>query len=590
VKAVRRLRAPAGDYRPAGADDRPDRPAQLAAMRAAYRYEMWHGIPVTPALTPDDMPERDWRQRMLLQQVRLRRNVNRLVRRGRWTFANQLPELSTVELLQTLHGRDFVEIMDYFVPELGPVLPDGRAKTLDDFRTVFASLPLPGNHDTFESDESFARGFVAGPDPTRLTRLSAVPAKFPIAQEHLVTVPALASDDLVHALAEGRVFWVDYQAMAGLGNGIHPRGPKFIYAPMIAFCVGRDGGLHPFAIQCGQEPAGREIYTPADGYSWKIAKNCVLVAHNTFHEVVTHLGLTHLLTEAVMVATVRNLAATHPVSGLLRTHFEGTALINHLALSVLVQPGRAVDQLIGADLGGAYELLGRERLGQSFRGNYLPNRLDRASTGDPRTLPDYPYRDDGLPLWAAIAEWAGDLVGAYYGSDADVRADPELQAWAAEIAAPDGGKVRDFGSTPGQIADRVDLAEILTMIIWTAGPQHAAVNFPQLPDMSFLPANPLAGFAAEPTGRDHTEGDWLATFPPIDAALTQLNISTMLGAMRYTTLGEYRGDFTGTAAAPALATFQRRLRTLDRTLTDRNSGRVDYPYLLPSRVPQSTNI
>ena len=43
----------------------------------------------------------------------------------------------------------------------------------------------------------------------------------------------------------------------------------------------------------------------------------------------------------------------------------------------------------------------------------------------------------------------------------------------------DGGAIRDFGAGAGTIADRTDLAEILTMVIWTAGPQHAAVNFTQ---------------------------------------------------------------------------------------------------------------
>ncbi len=60
-------------------------------------------------------------------------------------------------------------------------------------------------------------------------------------------------------------------------------------SPMVAFAVPRQGGaLVPFAIQCGQEPAEREIYTPVDGYSWKLAKNCVLAAHNTYHGVLTH--------------------------------------------------------------------------------------------------------------------------------------------------------------------------------------------------------------------------------------------------------------------------------------------------------------
>ena len=74
-----------------------------------------------------------------------------------------------------------------------------------------------------------------------------------------------------------------------------------------------------------------------------------------------------------------------------------------------------------------------------------------------------------------------------------------------------------------EIADRNDLAEILTMVIWTAGPQHAAVNFTQLEHLSYLPANPLAGFTDEPRGRDHTLDDWLANLPPLDVAVQRLS-------------------------------------------------------------------
>ena len=147
---------------------------------------------------------------------------------------------------------------------------------------------------------------VAGPDPTRLTRLDAVPGKFPLTSEHLQSVPELAHETLESAIAAGRVYWVDHAPMSVWDNGRHPQAPKYMYSPMAAFAVPRDGGaIRPFAIQCGQDPAGREIYTPADGYSWKLAKNCVLVAHNTYHGEITHLGLTHLVSEAVLLAAVR---------------------------------------------------------------------------------------------------------------------------------------------------------------------------------------------------------------------------------------------------------------------------------------------
>ncbi len=46
------------------------------------------------------------------------------------------------------------------------------------------------------------------------------------------------------------------------------------------------------------------------------------------HEVVSHLGNTHVVMEAPMVALHRQLPKAHPVHALLAPHFEGTALIN----------------------------------------------------------------------------------------------------------------------------------------------------------------------------------------------------------------------------------------------------------------------
>ena len=155
----------------------------------------------------------------------------------------------------------------------------------------------------------------------------------------------------------------------------------------------------------------------------------------------------------------------------------------------------------------------------------------------------------------------------------------------------DGGAVRDFGLTPGEINDRTDLAEILTMVIWTAGPQHAAVNFTQLEHLSYLPANPLAGFTDEPRGHDHTLNDWLANLPPLDVAVQQLCLFNFLGSVRSTTLGDYEDDFKNTPVADGLRGFRLDLSAAEDEVTRRNRRRPHaYEYLRPSLIPNSTNI
>ena len=572
-------------------DPRGERTEQLAAVKAAHTYNMEYGFPVSTG--PDENgPSKPWRLKAVEEQELIRANLVAMRHHGRWNFVNDLQPLAPRRLATMVRNNDVGGLLDYFMPVPGGIKDRDRTSTLQAFRDIFEIIRPPDVVDRSESDEYFAEMMVAGPDPTRLTRLDAVPEKFPITTEHLQSVPELAHETLESALAAGRVYWVDHAPMSALDNGQHPQAPKYMYSPMVAFAVPRGGGpVRAFAIQCGQDPAGREIYTPADGYSWKLAKNCVLVAHNTYHGEVTHLGRTHLISEAVLLAAVRNLASVHPVAVLLRRHFEGTASINKLAVELLIQPGRAVEYLIGSDLKSTYPWIADHRKNFSFTGNYLPAKLERSGTDGVAVLPYYPYRDDGLLVWTAIRRWADVFVDGYYRSDADVRGDHELQAWAAEVASPDGGAVRDFGLTPGEINDRTDLAEILTMVIWTAGPQHAAVNFTQLEHLSYLPANPLAGFTDEPRGRDHTLDDWLANLPPLDVAVQQLCLFNFLGSVRSTTLGDYEDDFKNTPVADGLRGFRLDLSAAEDEVTRRNRRRPHaYEYLRPSLIPNSTNI
>jgi arachidonate 15-lipoxygenase len=573
-------------------DPRPERAEQLKIVRDNYSYNMKYGFAVTASEENDNGTNAAWRLKVLATQEKIRLNLLAMKRRGQWNFVNPLHPVAPAKLLSLIRKNDIDGLVDFFMPIPGGEKKRDRLASLDEYRSVFALTEPPPATDRFQTDEYFADMMVAGPDPTRLSRLETVPAKFPITTSHLATVPELAGEDLSAALAAGRVYWVDYKDMAGLTNGHHPFVPKYIYSPIAAFAAPRGGGaLRPFAIQCGQDPASREIYTPTNGYSWKIAKNCVLAAYNTRHEVLAHLGFTHLISEAVLLAAVRNLASTHPISALLRRHFEGTQSINKLAVELLIQPGRAVDYLIGAELKSAWAWLAEQRAKFSFRGNYLPNKLAAARTDGVASLSHYPYRDDGLMVWNALREWVSGFTDAFYTSDAEVRADHELQLWAAEVASQSGGGVNDFGMTPGHVDNRQDLIDILTMVIWTAGPEHAVVNFAQKDHQAFLPANPLAGYTEEPRGLAHTEADWLAHLPPLDVAVQQFCIMTFLGSVRHTVLGDYGKDFRETPADSAHRKFRSDLSLIEKEIVQRNRRRLHpYEYLQPSLIPNSTNV
>ena len=78
------------------------------------------------------------------------------------------------------------------------------------------------------------------------------------------------------------------------------------------------------------------------------------------------------------------------------------------------------------------------------------------------------------------------------------------------------------------------LIDAITLIIFTASAQHAAVNFPQGAMMSYAPAVPLAGYQPGSILQDKvTEQDYLNLLPPLEQAQDQLNLVYILGSIYY---------------------------------------------------------
>ncbi len=207
---------------------------------------------------------------------------------------------------------------------------------------------------------------------------------------------------------------------------------------------------------------------------------------------------------------------------------------------------------------------------------------------------DYPYRDDARELWGAIARWVTAYVGLYYLTDQDVQGDQALQAWAAELVSQDGGRVLGFGDEgDGRIQTVAYLTRALTMILFTASAQHAAVNFPQADLMSYAPATPPAAYRAAPlSAEDSALNDFLDYLPPLEIAVLQMDFLHMLGGVYYTRLGQYAPKaFRDERVAPLLERFQKELQGIEALISERNRDRLGpYPFLLPSRIPQSINI
>ena len=474
--------------------------------------------------------------------------------------------------------------------------PTGHATSLKDYEKLFPVIALPTIANAFQDDEVFAYMRVAGYNPVMIERVTSLSDRFPVKDEQYQAV--MGSDDsLAAAGQEGRLYLADYGILDGAINGTYPHEQKYIYAPLALFALpkGSDPArlLRPVAIQCGQTPGSDyPIITPNSGkYAWLFAKTVVQIADANVHEAVTHLARTHLFVGTFVMATHRQLPVSHPLSLLLRPHFEGTLAINDAAQRVLIAPGGGVDRLLSSTIDNSRVLAVRGLQSYGFNSAMLLKQFKQRGVDDPNLLPVYPYRDDALLVWDAIHQWVSDYLNLYYATDEDVQKDAALQAWAAEAQAYDGGRVSDFGEDGG-IQTRDYLVDAATLIIFTASAQHAAVNFPQKDLMGYAAAFPLAGYLPASTLRGEiSEQDYLNLLPPLDQAQRQFNLLSLLGSIYYNKLGEYPKEyFTDPQVKPLLQAFQSNLQTVEATINQRNLNRPAYEYLLPSKIPQSINI
>ncbi|MDP9895183.1 arachidonate 15-lipoxygenase [Variovorax boronicumulans] len=490
----------------------------------------------------------------------------------------------------------------------GPLGALNGPKTLAQYDALFVTIEKPSTSQILHDNDLFAAMRVAGPNPTLLQRATSLPAKFPLGNAQYQQVMG-ANDSLADAAAAGRLYLLDYEGlgdMAPVGPVAKPlTGTGYVYAPIALFARPKNGrSLVPVAIQCGQDPVRNPIFLRADDttnaeayWTWQSAKTAVQVADFNYHEMFVHLGRTHLMSEAFAMATQRQFATAHPLSRLLSPHLEGAMFINEFATLIIMAPLTTGDVILTAPIETLQHECGRDRLAYDFHDRMmLPNDLRTRGVDDATALPDYPYRDDALLVWNAIAQWVADYVAVYYPSDSDVTGDYELKAWATELATT--GKVKGFRA----IATRAQLVDVLTAIIFNTSAQHAAVNFPQYSVMTYAPFSAGAGGTPAPTtSAGQNEASWSQMLPSRIAAQEQILLFHILGGVYYRPLGEYKDNtfphlpvlLDPAVAGPGgpLERFRTALAGIENTIRQRNTTRArPYEHLLPSRIPSSTNI
>jgi arachidonate 15-lipoxygenase len=466
---------------------------------------------------------------------------------------------------------------------------------LQDYEDFFPVLPKPGVIKTYETDDSFAEQRLCGVNPMVLRRITEMPSNFAFTIQQLQDKFG-ASLNLQSKLAKGNLYLADYSKLSFVQGGNYERGKKYLPSPLAFFCwrssgFSDRGELAPVAIQLKPEN-GKDspIITPFDNpLLWFYAKLCVQIADANHHEMSSHLCRTHLVMEPFAIVTARQLAYNHPLGILLRPHFQFMLANNNLAHNRLINRGGYVDDLLAGTLQESLQISKNAYEEWSLDQFALPTELKNRGMDDVASLPHYPYRDDGMLVWNAIKKFVSKYLHLYYKTPDDITKDSELQAWAAELVSNEGGRVKGM---PGTIKSVDELVDIATTIIFTCGPQHAAVNYPQYEYMAFIPNMPLAAYQPITEEGELPDRKSLLSFlPPPKRTAEQLSIIYILSAYRYDRLGYYEQPFEDAEALALVLAFQQELNEVDRKIELNNKSRlVEYNYLKPRLIPNSISI
>lgn len=522
-----------------------------------------------------------------------------------------------------------------------------KAKSIDDYTKLYNGLPtptsltieraawMPAEGKPCEQDWFFGFMQIAGYNTTQLrgvvvdapaagsatVALADLVAKMPVTDAILQSVCGDRGATLAQAARDGRLYVIDYAALDGAKTEVLHGDQRYITAPIAVFYWNPkpppgfppQGAMQPVAIQLAQkfDAETAPIFTPNDCaggndanlLKWRIAKYTMNVCGAIQHEAVAHLGATHLIVEPMIVAAHRQLAEGHPLLKLLIPHFRFTININDDAIHSLIVPGGVVACNVGIAIESSLQLVTNEHRAWRWDDN-LPDRLFALRGVD--RLPSFPFRDDTLLLWNAIKEFVGNYLRVYYRNDDDVRGDYELQGFIHELTDPrycgfkglGGLKATGDAKQPWRIDSLDYLIEMVSLILYTAGPQHASVNYAQYPYMAFVPSVGGSLYKASPT-RSTTvasEEDLVAWFPPLDIALYSSSFEFLLSAVQFDTFGHYEHNerdpyFTDPRVMPLVDDFQDALALIEIEIRKRNRERpIPYPFQLPSQIPNSISI
>jgi arachidonate 15-lipoxygenase len=290
------------------------------------------------------------------------------------------------------------------------------------------------------------------------------------------------------------------------------------------------------------------------------------------------------------MATPRQLSDEHPVFMLLRPHTRFTLQTNKAAYKYFTNRKKTYFEFYAGTLEETRQIAIDSYVRTSFHQLELSREL---RSRDVDVLPErYPYRDDARLWIPPIRDFVTAYIDAFYPDDQAVQEDFELQEWAAELMDPARGAIREL--VPDDTLDtKAKLIALLAQVLFTAGPGHASQHYSSSYFYRYAPACPAAAYVPPPwkLGRVH-EARFRNMLPPIGPASNQARYNTF-GNLLYDRFGDYRRYALSRLpqAQQPITQLRAALARVECEIEGRLQDRMlPYNFLLPSRVPNSTNI
>ncbi|XP_064418650.1 polyunsaturated fatty acid 5-lipoxygenase [Latimeria chalumnae] len=448
----------------------------------------------------------------------------------------------------------------------------------------------------WQEDFMFGYQFLNGCNPVMIKKCTELPENFPVTTE-MVERSLERNLTLQEEIQEGNVYIANYELLDGVSaNNTDPCTMQYIAAPICLLYKNTENKILPIAIQINQKPGpDNPIFVPSDEkYDWMLAKIWVRSSDFHVHQTVTHLLRTHLISEVFGIAMYRQLPAVHPIFKLLLPHVRFTIAINTKAREQLICECGLFDKANATGGGGHVQLVLRSMEELTYTSLCFPEAVKMKGLDSKEELPYYHYRDDGLAVWDAIKSFAADVVDIYYKDDETVESDIELQAFLKDVYVYGLRSNKSLGF-PKSIKTRDKLAEYLTVVIFTASGQHAAVNFGQFDWCSWIPNAPPTMRCLPPTEKGSVTIEYIIESLP-DRGRSCWHLGAVWALSQFQDnelfLGMYPDEhFIEKPVKEAMEKFRENLDKISSSISERNKNKkLPYYYLSPDRIPNSVAV